>query len=150
MTNKDLLEEAVKNSFHEIKSLKPILGQATDALNETLKQFESRLESYKTGVSTSVQISSDGEIFERLCFSKQGNRWVLVLETHYPNQRDDDDGVSFEPLLNASREDRLTAVKFLPALVLSMAETMRAEIERVESADKETRALIEALDAEFK
>ena len=114
----------------DIESLRAGLSAATDALNVSIAKAGAALCNLHLGVRASILLESGPDGVKWLAFAKYGKEWCLCL---------DFDG-EVTPLRNASREDRLRAVPFFPALHEAMIKAVSEETERVEA----TCALAEA------
>jgi hypothetical protein len=112
------------------------LGHATDRLNASIAEAERCLTDLNPGVSASVPIEEGPNGTKLLAFRKDNRRWALCLVI---------DGEA-SPLRNATREDRIRAVPFLPALHTALLKSVGSEIDKVEQAISEVQTFIAGLE----
>lgn len=108
------------------------LAQATNALNEALRDAEVYLTSLNLGVTADLPLLGIPEV--TLCFGKLDQRWTL-----YARYRDG----SCEPVLNANRRIRVTTAESIGALEHKLREQAKSEAAKVAEAAKD---LISYLD----
>lgn len=124
------------------------LSQLTDDLNEAFRKTETALQKLGLGVYARVQLYSEdirddrgtivGDSSTFLAFGKLDGKWRLLLEVDH-SERDE---TYQQPLVNASREDRLAASRHLEALLEAMAEAIDREIAEVEGARERVDAFV--------
>jgi hypothetical protein len=134
---------------NKAKLLATDLADATDELNEILKEAEQAFFALKLGVEASVTINSDEETawMETLSFGKYEHAWKLMVNSGYLEAPD---WASSVHVTSASRATRLQAAKLIPALydkLLLVAESQIASIRHETATLREfTRALSKAGD----
>ncbi len=123
--------DSLAAALERAHAVAPKLAQATDKLNASLTSVERAIAELSLGVRAEVDLSSDEDgSYQRLVFSKDGKSWRLfVREGHVIDPHPDE----YTPLLNASRETRLTAVGKLKDLVDALVAAAEEECKRVEA-----------------
>lgn len=115
------------------------LSKVTDDLNQAIRTSEFALQKLGLGVRARVELytrvlDDDGdtglEVTTWLAFGKLDGKWRLLVETDRP----DHDDSTEQPLVNASREDRLCASRKLADLLDAMTAVIDREIAEVEEA----------------
>jgi len=115
----------------EYMKLADTLAAATDQLNEQLEEAECAFADLNLGVTASVSmLPSDPE--ERLGFGKLDGRWRLTYGA-----------LRRQPLVNASREQRLRAHDKLPELLLALVDEAKQQVTRVQEATASVRQFVQ-------
>lgn len=109
------------------------LGAACDDLNAALAEIEAH-PALHLGVAAKVQ-GPDGHIYG---FGKMPGGWRLFVV---------DEKGSRQPVQSMSRVARLAIVDLLPAIVASIRENARAELERTQAAASSLRAFTASLNS---
>jgi hypothetical protein len=127
------------------------LSQPTDALNESFRKVEVALQKLGLGVRARIVMSSSviedgrgngvGTETIWLTYGKLDGKWRLLLET----ELSDRDDIVVEPLLNASREDRVSASQRLDDLLRAMVEEVDREIAEVDDARERVDTFLQAV-----
>lgn len=99
------------------------LAQATNALNDALRDAEAYLTSLNLGVTTDVPLLGIPEV--SIGFGKQDQRWTL-----YARYRDG----SCEPVVSANRRIRVAAAENVRALEFKLREQAKSEAAKVAEA----------------
>lgn len=121
-------KELVAPDVHaRIQEVSQALANESDQLNADIEAVEHALSRLKLGVRAEQVMVSDDEGWARsLVYGKDGKTWRLLLQS---GTGDEDDEVV--ALINASRELRLRALEFLPALLEKLLAAADNELQRV-------------------
>lgn len=121
-----------------IPELRARLVTATDQLNASIRTAETVLAGLHLGVYAEVALPYDRPGWtQALVFAKEHKEWRLLIETG-PT----DGEVDVVPLVNASRELRVTAVDYLPALASALLATAEEEVSRVGRSTEGVQVMI--------
>jgi len=124
----------------ELKRLKLALDGADDGLGGMVPDVEATLATLQLGVPIEVVIarSEDNSWVRLLRFEKRNKAWRLVIVES--EEGNDDDTVTM--LCDASREDRVRALDYLPELLYGAASQLRAKIAERERVMQQTGEVI--------
>jgi hypothetical protein len=131
------IDPAMEGALTEARAQASKLFSTLDKLNEKLGAFELSLAGLKLGVALSVPLDPKHPNKKTLEFAKSGDLWRLLIV----------EGDTEVPAVNATRYERMAAIKQLKALVLTAPEVLDAEVRRVEEAIKTVEEFIEAVRA---
>jgi hypothetical protein len=138
------LQTEIRASLDRANTASARLHRATDALNKKLTEVEAALVAQSLGVSASVVIEKGEQTpsLVELCFTKRNKQWGLFIEITT-------DVLAFEstlaPIVNASREHRLAAVRALPELIAQLATAAEAQLASVQAATVTASNILDAL-----
>jgi hypothetical protein len=124
------------------------LTAATERLNKSLKEIEAELVRLNLGVTAEVEVdrhddpNSGDNVCKNLRFGKDNREWKLLWEVGLES---DPESWTSTPLLNVSREVRVIAVGFLPALIEKLVETAEKEVAGVAAKAKEVEDLVQTV-----
>lgn len=132
-----LLERAQK--------LAPLLGAATDQLNQSITRYERALASLHLGVSGRIEIARepilDGneedtgqEHVEQICFSKADGTWRLRYESGPDDAPEHWQSIH---LVSAPRDVRVRSIDFLPRLLSELIEVAESATKKVTEKAKQ-------------
>jgi hypothetical protein len=121
ITNLDQLPKALQEATPA--ELATSLSDATDKLNEKLKEAEEALVALNLGVRASVALNES----EYVSFHRANQTWGLFFEAGPPDSKDGKDWSS-TPLTNASRATRLAAAAMLPELKQKLVDVAKHQI----------------------
>lgn len=137
----------VPSAIQRARELAIEFDRETAKLNEALEATEAVLKDLGLGVRVQVNFpdpedeSPTGWRF--LCFDKHGGDWRLLVEVGddaYP------DSIATKILRNASRDVRLEAIEFIPALIEALVEEAQSKLTTV----KKKAGAMEKLVAELR
>ena len=134
----------------EARALSAKLEAVTNELNTFITKAEAAIEALGLGVHGSVVIDrskNEGvEWIKELAFRKLNGKWRLLIECGMI----DDDDVSVDPLVNASRADRLAAVEHFDALVRELLANSKEQLKEVQAGSNKVQDFIETISLSTK
>lgn len=113
------------------EELKPKLATETEKLNQVVNASEAFYVGLGLGVPARVNLWANEHEAEYLALAKYGSDWRLVVEYSCDAAPDDE---SVEPLVNSSRQNRITAIKRLPDLLAALIKAAEDQIRVVEAS----------------
>jgi hypothetical protein len=127
--------------FTRLEELSTQLNASSDALSESIKRLEAKLASLRLGISVWLEepidtyLYQDDRISTFLGYTRVNGKWCLAL-------RDDSNEIigdpeleaPVQPLLQASRENRIKALQLMPAMIVSLETAAEAELKTVQLA----------------
>lgn len=133
-----------KIDVEKLREMSKALGLATDDLNESLKQAEEMISSFRLGVKAEVAMHLEGGRAQLLIFGKRDQAWGLYYyEGAFPRTALS----SFEevPLRSASRATRLRAAHYLPELFAELLREAKEQIVVIQEQTEKVRAFVAGL-----
>jgi hypothetical protein len=131
----------MSNYFTRLEELSTQLNASSDALSESIKRLEAKLASLRLGISVWLEEPIDTYLYQGdristfLGYTRVNGKWCLAL-------RDDSNEIigdpeleaPLQPLLQASRENRIKALQLMPAMIVSLETAAEAELKTVQLA----------------
>ena len=128
------------NLFTRLEELSIQLNESSDALSESIKRLEARLASLRLGVSVWLEEPIETYMYQDDCFkvffgyAKVNGTWCLALHDDSNDViGDPEDDARLQPLQQASRENRIRALRHIPELIKALEVAAEAELKTVQS-----------------
>jgi hypothetical protein len=130
MSNNDhAISANINSSFQELTAAAVDLNQASDELAKSVSELDAALKALNLGIECWVEVGSSsaagGSVSwtDELGFAKVSGKWGLALRTLHVREGNSDDEAAYWLFNEASRDMRIEAVEFLPALLRALTES---------------------------
>jgi hypothetical protein len=130
---------AMSNVFHRLEDLSAKLNATSDTITQALKDVEARLATLRLGIEVWLDTPLredewEGEtITTRLGYAKANGSWHLVTVDNFNLHENGNPGLDLpKPLQQASRENRIEALKRLPELLEALEKKGKEQLHQIQ------------------
>jgi hypothetical protein len=130
----------MSDMFARLVKLSDALNVNSDSVSEALKTIEGRLASLRLGVEVwlprplKTEPAQEDTISTYLGYAKVDGTWHLATRSDYEMLDGNSEKGALFALQQASREDRIEALKRMPELLKEIEERAQAEVKKLQSA----------------